>query len=190
MNSPSSLGTIVRINLLLVLSIGLYGFFTDEPYWREVGHRPWLYDYLFWIGLGLNGPSGFAAEYLSWVVINDSPVHGLGFVTQHSHDWRFLVQYVLWSLLLWPQWKAYDAIARWSLAHRRYEWALYTAAAVFVLGGGVLAYAGWAWGHRPSELVFIDQYFWFVRRGAVALSGVLVVAYYEFTKRRTTLHSS
>src|SRR3981081_2028171 len=56
---------IIRWNLALIFVVGLYGLATDEPYWRDNGHGPWLYDYLFWLGLVLNEPSAFAADYLS-----------------------------------------------------------------------------------------------------------------------------
>ena len=48
---------IIRWNLGLIISIGVYGIITDEPYWKEVGHLPNLYDYLFWFATALNGPS-------------------------------------------------------------------------------------------------------------------------------------
>ena len=63
-----SIPRIVSWNALLVLSIGIYGILTDEPYWRAVGHDPGLYDYFFWLGLVLNGPSGFAADYAAWLI--------------------------------------------------------------------------------------------------------------------------
>src|SRR4030088_970232 len=65
--SDSSIDRSIRWNLGLIIAVGLYGFFTDEPYWRDTGHGPWLYDYLFWLVLVFNGPSGFAADYLLWL---------------------------------------------------------------------------------------------------------------------------
>jgi hypothetical protein len=38
---------IVQLNGLLVVGIFMYGIGTDEPYFRAVGHTPWLFDYLF-----------------------------------------------------------------------------------------------------------------------------------------------
>ena len=91
---------IIRLNIALIVVIGLYGLAADEPYWRDVGHGPWLYDYLLWVALVLNGPSGFAADYLSWLGANDA-------------DLRFVIQFALWNALLWPQWKLYQVLALW-----------------------------------------------------------------------------
>jgi hypothetical protein len=100
-----SVHKIAQLNALLVLGIGAYGFLTDEPYWRSNGHGPWLYDYLFWCALALNGPSGFAADCASWLITYSSS----------NAEWRFVVQYGLWLLFLWPQWKGYDAVAAWCI---------------------------------------------------------------------------
>jgi len=175
-NTSMSIHKIAQLNALLVLSIGVYGLLTDEPYWRSNGHGPWLYDYLFWWGLALNGPSGFAADYASWVVTYDGP----------NAEWRFVVQYGLWLLLLWPQWKGYDAVAAWCIGHRGRETSLYLATAGITAIGGVAAYEAWIYGHRPTEF-FIDRYFWFVRIAGVALSGVVILAYSQFAKRSRAL---
>src|SRR5215472_12169938 len=63
---------IIRLNLALIVVVGLYGLVTDEPYWRADGHGPSLYDYLFWFALVLNGPSGIAADYMSWLGADDA----------------------------------------------------------------------------------------------------------------------
>jgi hypothetical protein len=143
---------IIRWNVALIVAVGFYGLATNEPYWRDTGHGPWLYDYLFWFGLALDGPSGFAADYLSQLNSTRTEV-------------RFVIQYVLWCLLLWPQWKLYHAIAMWSRESRRRQMALYSLALLVTVAGGAAAYKAWVYGHRPSDL-FIDKYFWFVRIGA------------------------
>src|SRR5262245_1096319 len=95
---------IIRWNLVLIISIGVYGIIIDESYWKEVGHLPNLYDYFFWFATALNGPSSFAGDYLYWHTGRFS-----------HHDWwldaRFILQYVFWCLLLWPQWKLYEFLA-------------------------------------------------------------------------------
>src|SRR5689334_21108432 len=106
-----SIQKIVRLNALLIVSIGIYGFLTDEPYWRAVGHDPGLYDYFFWLALALNGPSGFAADYAAWLA-TDIDLNWQALVLA-QHDWRFVVQYVFWLAFLWPQWKAYDIVVTW-----------------------------------------------------------------------------
>lgn len=166
------IGKIVRLNALLILAIGLYGLATDEPYWRANGHGPYLYDYLFWCALALNGPSGFAADYLAWLITSS----GSNFQLQ------FLLQYALWLLLLWPQWKAYAAVVTWCMGHRGREVALYIAVAVIVVVGSYAAYEGWVYGHRPRELAWIDRYFWFVRMAGLALSGLIILACSQFSK--------
>ena len=87
-----SIRKIIWLNALLALGIGIYGILTDEPYWRSVGHFPELYDFLFWAALALNGPSGFAADYAAWFVVDRSNLDW-PLVVQHKDDWQFLVQY-------------------------------------------------------------------------------------------------
>lgn len=154
---------IIRLNLGFIIALGIYGFVTDEPYWRDVGHAPWLYDYLFWFGLFLNGPSGFAAEYLSWLL--------------HVHvDWRFLAQYGFWCLLLWLQWRAYHAAAVWSLGSARRTAILSAAALIIMAAAGYGAHEAWVYGQRPMEIVF-DRYFWFVRIAGIASAGLMMIGY-------------
>jgi hypothetical protein len=177
---------IIQLNLLFVLSLGIYGFMIDEPYWRAVGHAPGLYDYLFWCGLAVNGPSGVAADALSWLIFEDvdSPIHRLPFIVQQSYEWRFAGQYGMWLWLLWLQWTCYDPLATWCVGHRRREIALHVAAVAIVAAGSVLAYQAWIHGHRPMGDAFVDPYFWFVRVVGVALSGLVILAYYRLVKRR------
>jgi hypothetical protein len=169
----SSLGRIIRWNLALIIVVGWYGLMTDEPYWRETGHGPWLYDYLFWLGLVFNGPSGFAADYLSWLVVDDA-------------EGRFVVQYVLWGLLLWPQWRGYHALAGWCRASRPREMLLYSVALLLTVAGWAAAYQAWRFGHRPSGDGFIDKYFWFVRVAGIACAGLVLLAYAHFAVRQPT----
>jgi len=166
-----SIRNIIRLNALLVLAVGIYGLVIDESYWRANGHDPYLYDYLFWCALALNGPSGFAADYGAWLV------------AFNNDDLHFLLQYGFWLLLLRFQWKRYDALVAWCIGHRERERWLFLAAFVITVIGGVAAYEGWVWGHRPSGDGFIDRYFWFVRIGGVALAGAVVLAYGQFVKR-------
>jgi hypothetical protein len=165
---------IIRWNLVLIIAIGLYGFFTDEPYWRDVGHGPWLYDYFFWFALAFNGPSGFLADYLSW----------------HIHttyvDYRFLIQYALWCLLLWPQWRFYDWLAHWYRKSFRRQVSVYVFASLLIAGGAIAAYQAWLFGHRPTDL-FIDKFFWFVRIAGVACSGIVILMYVHIVASR--IHS-
>lgn len=167
---------IIRLNLWLVIAIGLYGFVTDEPYWRDNGHDPWLYDYFFWFALVLNGPSGFAADYLSWF-------------TSHNAEWRFLAQYALWCALLWLQWKFYHLVALWSIGHLRRAMILYAVALCVMLVGSFGAYEAWVYGNRPSDF-FIDRYFWFVRVAGVAFSGVVLLGYSFLIRKGVRSNSS
>jgi hypothetical protein len=88
---------------MLVLSVGFYGAVTNEQYFRAVGHWPWLYDYLFWIALTVNGLSGLIADYLSRLY---KPAY-------HPLEWQYLAQYLLWLLLLPPQWRLYRIVSTW-----------------------------------------------------------------------------
>lgn len=102
-----SISKIVWLNVLLIASIGVFGVLVDAPYWRSVGQSAWLYDYFFFAALALNGPSGLVADFVAWLVTNKFIVNRqLPFWIYY--EWRFAIQYTLWVLLLWPQWKAYD----------------------------------------------------------------------------------
>ena len=161
---------VIRWNMTLIVAVGAYGFITNEPYWRDTGHGPWLYDYLFWFGLFLNGPSGLIADYLAWFGLSDA-------------EPRFVIQYFLWCLLLWPQWRLYHALALWCGANRARQLGLYGAAFVLTILGSVAAYQAWIFGHRPSH-TFIDPYFWFVRVAGLGCAGVVLLAYtYVVTSR-------
>ena len=151
---------IIRWNLGLIVVIGLYGIVTDEPYWRDNGHGPWLYDYFFWFALALNGPSGVLADYLSW------------FTKTHTEN-RYLIQYALWCLLLWPQWRLYGWLARWRRESPKKQIMFHVLISLIVVLGGIAAYEAWLFGHRPTEL-FVDKYFWFVRAAGVACSGIAI----------------
>ena len=167
---------IIRWNVALIVAGGFYGLATNEPYWRDTGHGPWLYDYLFWLGLVLNGPSGFAADYLSRL-------------SSSGTEFRFVIQYVLWCLLLWPQWKLYHAVAVWCRASRRRQMALYSLALLLALSGTAGAYEAWLIGHRPSDL-FIDKYSWFVRIASIAFAGVVLLVYVYLFKDQARSNSS
>src|SRR5215471_15811520 len=169
-----SIRKIIWLNALLALGIGIYGILTDEPHWRSVGHFPELYDVLFWAALALNGPSGFAADYAAWFVVDRSNLDW-PLVVQHKDDWQFVVQYGLWLFLLWPQWKGYDAVAGWCIGYRSRETSLYLAALGITVIGCAAAYEAWIYGHRPSEVGFIDRFFWFVRIAGIALSGIIIL---------------
>jgi hypothetical protein len=175
-----SIHRIVRFNLMLVLGIGLYGLLTDEPYWRSNGHYPGLYDYLFWFGLVLNAPSGVTADYLPRLIMSNSS----------NLELRFVVQYGLWLLLLWPQWKGYDLLVTWCMGPPRRETALRVVAVGVAMIGGIAGYRAWIFGHRlamESEFMFIDRYFWFVRVAGLAVSGLVILAYGQLAKRRCAL---
>ena len=171
-----SIRNIVRLNSLLVAGIFIYGIGTDEPYFRAVGHTPCLFDYLFWFALVVNGPSGFIADYVSHTIVSAS-----------HFEWQFAIQYGLWLLFLWPQWKCYDVVVRWCVGDRRRETVLYVAIASITLIGLVGAHEAWIYGHRPRELAFIDRYFWFVRVAGIALSGLVILGYSQFRKRDPAL---
>jgi len=167
---------IIRWNLVLIISIGVYGIIIDESYWKEVGHLPNLYDYFFWFATALNGPSSFAADYFYW--------HTGTFI---HHDWwldaRFILQYVLWCLLLWPQWKLYEFLANFFLQNRQRRVVLCLLVLLFTLAGGIASYEAWLFGHRDVGDLFIDKYAWFVRVGGVACAGLVFSVYAYLTMR-------
>lgn len=158
-----ALRRIIWFNLVFVVALGVYGFVTDEPYWRDNGHAPWLYDYLFWFGLFMNGPSGFGADYLSWLVTRDL-------------DLRFLAQYGFWCVLLWVQWRAYHAAAVWSLGSTWRTLVQYGFSLILMTAAGYGAHEAWIYGHRPVDFCN-DPYFWFVRIAGIAAAGLVMIGY-------------
>jgi hypothetical protein len=170
---------IIRWNLGLVVAICLYGILTDEPYWRDVGHGPDLYDYFFWFALAINGPSGFLADYLSRL-------------TGTNDEAMFLIQFALWCVLLWPQWRLYDWFVAWSRESHRKQVTFYIFVSLLVMVGGLATYEAWLYGHRPYESEgFMDKYFLFVRVGGVACSGLVLLVYSHLVANHAlTLRSS
>lgn len=158
----TSMRRFVLLNVACVLALYLYGVLTDEPYWIEVGHGPGLYDGLLWLGLFVNGPSGFLAECLSWMA---SP-----FI---DYDARFSLRHLLWSLLLWGQWWLYFVLARWTGKSVGRVRALNLFSVGVMLVGAVLAREAWLFGHRPSD-EHVDRYYWFVRALGLAASGLMI----------------
>ncbi|WP_394834992.1 hypothetical protein LVJ94_51680 [Pendulispora rubella] len=154
---------LIQINVAYVLAVGIYGIVIDEPYWRDVGHGPEVYDGLFWLGLLLNGPSGLLADWLSWLFVGRSEAH-------------FVFQYLFWSVLVWVQWRLYFLAASWSSNRAGRPQLLNLFAVALAMLGAVAARKAWLFGHRPSGDFFIDRYFWFVRVVGVACSGLVLVA--------------
>lgn len=156
--------TLHRINLGLILCVGLYGLLTDEPYWRSLGHGTNVYDVLFWAALIPNGPAGFLADWLAWKV-------GL------TDDTRHLTLYLLWGALAALQWWAYLQLAQW--AARSYRRARTVAILSLIWLGCGVAWAGYALdaalGGAKTADYFIDVSFWPVRIGASALAGLWVL---------------
>jgi hypothetical protein len=175
-----SIRKIISLNALLISSVGVFGVLTDEPYWRAVGHEPGLYDYLFWLALALNGPSGFVADFAARFATNNLLLNWQALFLA-KQDWQFMVQYALWLLFLWPQWKAYDILVRWCIGQHYREASLRLAALSIALIGCVWAYEAWTPGHRIG-LFFIDRFFWVVRSAGLGLSGVVIVLYSQLLK--------
>jgi hypothetical protein len=155
------LNKIVLLNIAVVFGIGLYGFLTDEPYWRSAGHGPWLYNYLLWSGLALNGPAGFTAGQL--------------FALPYRGD--YFLEYALWVALLWPQWKAYGILAKWCARDWRREIALYLAIAGITAIGCFMTYMDQRRYLHPSDT------FLAFRIAATALGGVVISAYILLRKK-------
>jgi hypothetical protein len=181
MNSSTLLRRAIRWNLMLVLSIGIYGVLNDEDYWNAIGHGPHLYDYLYWCASALNGPSGFAAESLSRLVIEDSRIRP--FVVQHLTQWQFALEYILWLVLIWPQWKAYDAVVFWCIGRRNRQTDLYAAIAAATVAGCILSYGAWVDAHQYSDIPYIQIYFWFFRIGSLTFAGPVILAYDQIRRR-------
>lgn len=158
-----TLQRIIKVNAVIVFLVGFYGLATDEPYWREVGHGPWTYDYLFWIALALNGPSGFLADWSSRKLgLYDIP--------------GFLTQYGLWLALLGIQWVLYFKLAKWSAVARGRRIFIYGVSLCLFLGGCAAIVQVWQINleRHANEDHHIDVYFWPVRIGGLAIAGFWV----------------
>jgi hypothetical protein len=73
---------LIFLNIAFVLALFLYGLATDEPYWRDNGHGPWLYDYFLWALFLANGLAGACADPIA-------------FLLGGGYDTRFLVSAAL-----------------------------------------------------------------------------------------------
>jgi len=120
--------------------------------------------------LVINGPSGFLADFLSYP-------------TGAYAETRYAIQYLLWCILLWPQWRFYHWLALWRLGDSGRNSVFAVSVFLIVITGGMLAYQAWIFGHRPSEF-FVDQYFWFVRTAGIACSGLVAAGYAFWVARR------
>jgi hypothetical protein len=157
-----TLRRIIKLNALLVTLVGVYGLVTDEPYWREVGHGPWTYDYLFWIALVLNGPSGYLADWSSWKL-------GL------YMDSGFLAQYAFWLMLLAVQWVLYANLARWAAVTRTRRFFIYgVSLALFLTGCATIAHIWQLNLKRDAIDEHINVFFWPAGIGGLMLAGLWV----------------
>jgi hypothetical protein len=162
---------IVIVNIVLVLAIGVYGERIDEPLSREIGHGESLYDYLWWSGLAINGPSGYAALSLSSIL-----VPGAG-----DLELRYWAQYGLWLLLLTPQWAGYHCAAVWCYGHRRREIALRITSVSIILLGCLAAYKLWTLCKDLGEFSNLEHcYSSFFAMAGFPLSGFIIMAYSRF----------
>ena len=157
-------GRIKQLNLVIVVLVGLYGLFTDEPYLRSIGHAPWTYDHLSWFALVFNGPAWFLAEFLSWLLTEPSDPFA-----------PYLLDYLFWGCMTPYQWRLYAWVAAWTHDSRRRYLILIVLALSFATLGSIAALD--AWTHRPHNTeYFVDIYFWPVRILGIAMAGVWISA--------------
>lgn len=164
---------IVSFSAALILAVCLYGYLTDEPYWREIGHSPDLYDFLLWAALVMNGPAGFIANRIAEFVPSNI----------YNDNQHFLVEFGFWLLLLWPQWKSYDLLAQWCMGDRQRATTLYIAIASIAAIACVVAYKTY---FAPEEILhplYIDRIFPIARVVALAFSGLVIISYIEMRQR-------
>lgn len=160
-----SLRFVITLNCALVLAVGLFGLFSDQPYWRAVGTAPWLYDYANWLVLLCNGLSGFLSAFLTMHLIDD-------------FDWSYILQYILWLAFLPLQWFIYWRLADWASGTSRRAILICVAAVALAAGGGILAARTLIWNMSYDQEMggFLDVYSGPVFIFAAAISGLWVVA--------------
>jgi hypothetical protein len=164
MKTAPYLRKIVLWNGLLILGVGLYGALTEEQYWRAVGHWLYLYDYLFWLTLALNGPSGFLSERLSQLIHPQS----------HPLEWGYVAQYGFWLLLLPMQWRFYFAIAAWCRRERRRTVALFMITACITVLGCLATYEAWM---RTQGWPPYFRYHWPMLYASLTLTGLVLLSF-------------
>lgn len=169
---------IVQTNCIIVFAVGIFGFVSDQPYWKEVGTVPWISDYLYWFALLLNGASGFISAYLSAYITDvfQDVINRSG-LTQ-VFDFRFTLQYTLWLLSIYPQWFIYERLADWAMGTPQRIAPLYVAAFALAAGGCGLAARSLMWNISYSEEsgLFVNLYEGPVLILAAAISDLWVVA--------------
>jgi hypothetical protein len=167
---------IVRYNRFAICGLAIYGLATDEPYWRQNGHGPNLFDYCFWTLLALNGPSGLIADFGPRYLPGASQI-----------EWHFVMQYSLWCVLVGPQWMAYRAFKAWSTQGRWHMNGFWAITLGLVSIGAISAYmASVAAINRVATNVFWIPYYWEVRYSSIACAGLVLLAYQAICKKSTS----
>ena len=176
---------VVLINTLLVLGVGLYGFVTDEFYFRAGGHWTWLYNYLFGIALALNAPSTILSEQLAgklfWFLYHQSvtgPIFGRPPLRVGYYLWPYLAQYGFWLLSLRMQWRSYLAIAAWCRTKRARRVALFVIVGCVTALGCFAAYEEW----KHVDPIWhgaccTDRYGSLLRYACLTLTGVFFLTF-------------
>jgi hypothetical protein len=81
------------INSVLILTIGIYGLFIDEPYFRANGHNINYFDLINWFFILFNAPSSIISIILTFIFIKPSDIDNI-----------FTLYYFLWTTLSFLQW--------------------------------------------------------------------------------------
>ena len=155
-----------------------FRIFSGQPYWKEVGTTPWLSDYLYWFSLLLNGISGLIAVYVATYItdVYEAIITSIGMF--QIFDVRFVPQYLLWLLLICPQWFIYRHLADLAFGIPRRIALLCWVALALAIGGCVHAVHSLMWNisYGQKSGLFVNLYDEPVLIFTASISGLWVVA--------------
>ena len=83
------------INALCILSVALWGWFTDQWYFRQVGEGTEIYEIIAITIFMINLPASIVGWYVASLIFKT------------NYEFEFITEYILVLLLSFPQWKLY-----------------------------------------------------------------------------------
>ncbi len=100
-----------------------------------------------------------------------------------------LIQYGLWCLLIWPQWKLYDLLINWQQKNKVRQITFRVLVLLIMFVGVAAAYEAWLLDHQPNESP-MAQYFLFVRVIGLTCSALVLIAYAHFVAQHVRLRQT
>lgn len=184
-----TLRRIIKGNMVLVLVVGLFGLITDQDLTQAMGARPWLYDYLYWGVLLLNGTSHYVGLYLESFIFDSARgiIRSLDWLID-SGRFNFILFYIVWLALVPLQWWLYWRLAGWASTSPRRFAIICTLAFLSTIVGSFYAWHWLEWlkEYRETMGLFVDMYHYPRLIVSASISGLWVVTLIKIKRRMRT----